>query len=213
MKKILIATTNPGKVHSAKKILAQLGWEGLSFEDLNLNLLEPDETKATAEEIAVEKAIGYAKQVHDLPLLARDDTIKLIGVDEEDDPKNRNKEFIAQRMGEYTVENGEKVFSDIAKKYGGEVPFVFDYGYAVAWWDDGGLKTMSGLAQKEAKLVAKPSPQKVPGFCFASVCQVEVNGEWKYDSELIEDESFSVYWAGQKRVISELLNKMEGNDE
>ena len=61
MKKILIATTNPGKVMTAKKILEKLGFEGVSFEDLGIELEEPEETKATAEEIAKEKAVGYAK--------------------------------------------------------------------------------------------------------------------------------------------------------
>lgn len=96
MKQILIATTNPGKIMTAKKILASLGYEGLSFSDLNLTLNEPEETKLTAEEIAVEKALGYARQFKKLPVLARDDTSTLIGVNEEDNPKNHNKEFIAR---------------------------------------------------------------------------------------------------------------------
>ena len=74
MKQILIATTNAGKIMTAKKILAKLGYEGLSFADLGLNLEEPEETKLTAEEIATEKALGYARQFRDLPVLARDDT-------------------------------------------------------------------------------------------------------------------------------------------
>ena len=44
MKQILIATTNPGKIMTVKKILAKLGYEGLSFADLGLELEEPDET-------------------------------------------------------------------------------------------------------------------------------------------------------------------------
>ncbi|MBR6532304.1 hypothetical protein IKT64_00825 [Candidatus Saccharibacteria bacterium] len=61
MKQILIATTNPGKIMTAKKILGRLGYEGLSFADLNLRPDEPDETQTTAEKIAAEKALGYAK--------------------------------------------------------------------------------------------------------------------------------------------------------
>ena len=91
VKKILIATTNPGKIMTAKRILTKLGYEGLSFADLDLKLEEPEETKLTAEEIAVEKALGYAKQFKDFPVLARDDTNVLVGVSEEHDPKNHNK--------------------------------------------------------------------------------------------------------------------------
>ncbi|MDO4870746.1 MAG: non-canonical purine NTP pyrophosphatase [Candidatus Saccharibacteria bacterium] len=110
MKQILIATTNPGKIITAKKILYKLGYEGLSFADLNLKLEEPEETKTTAQEIAEEKALAYARQFKDLPILARDDTNTLVGVAEEDDPKNHNKQFVAKIVGEYSNENSEKVF-------------------------------------------------------------------------------------------------------
>ena len=189
MKQILIATTNPGKIMTAKKILAKLGYEGLSFADLGLELKEPDETRLTAEDIAAEKALGYAKQFKDLPVLARDDTNVLVGVAEEDDPKNHNKEFVARRMGEYTDENGEKVFAEIAHKYGGEVPTRFDWGYALAWHEGGEIKV------------------KVPGFCFAPILKVLIDGEWKYDSELSDEDSWKAYWDIQAETIKSLLDQ------
>lgn len=212
MKKVLIATTNPGKIVTAKKILARLGYEGLSFVDLNLNLREPEETKLTAEEIAVEKALGYAKQFKNFPVLARDDTNVLLGVAEEDDPKNHNKEFVARRMGKYTDENGEKVFSEIAHKYGGELPVQFDWGYALAWYEGDEIKVVSALATtgvEKTKIVDKISPNKVPGFCFASVMQVLIDGEWKYDSELSDEDSWKAYWNIQAEAIRSLLNQCD----
>ena len=197
---------------TAKKILAKLGYEGLSFADLNLHLEEPDETMETAEEIAAEKALGYAKQFADFPVLARDDTNTLVGVDEEDDPKNHNKEFVAKRMGEYTDANGEKVFSEVAHKYGGEVPTYFDWGYALAWHENGEIKVVSGLAStdaKHAKIVEQPSSKKVPGFCFASVMQVLIGDEWKYDTELTEEESWEAYWNVQAEVIGNLIGQCD----
>ena len=180
MKQILIATTNPGKIMTAKKILKKLGYEGVSFEDLGVSLEEPEETKATAEEIAVEKALGYAKQFRDLPILARDDTNFLVGVSEEDDPKNHSKEFIAKRAGEYSDENGVKVFSELAGKYGGEIPFRFDWGYALAWYEGDEIKIVSGLATidvEKTKIVSEVSPMRIPGFCLASVMQVLIDGK------------------------------------
>ena len=211
MKKILIATTNPGKVMTAKKILEKLGYEGVSFEDLSIELEEPEETKATAEEIAKEKAVGYAKQFKDFPVLARDDTNLLIGVDEEDDPKNHNKAFVAKRAGSYSDENGEKVFAEVAHKYGGEVPMHFDWGYALAWYDGEELKVASALATTDPtrmKIVDKISPKKVPGFCFAPVMQVLVNGEWKYDSELSEEDNWEAYWNVQAEAIRSLIEEV-----
>ena len=211
MRQILIATTNPGKIMTIKKILAKLGYEGVSFVDLGLDLKEPEETKLTAEEIATEKALGYAKQYRDLPVLARDDTNVLVGVAEEDDPKNHNKEFVARKMGKYTDENGEKVFAEIAHRYGGELPTRFDWGYALAWYDGDEIRVTSALATtgiEKTKIVDKASPKKIPGFCFAPILQVLVDGEWKYDSELSEEESWQAYWNIQAEAIKNLLKEL-----
>ncbi len=196
---------------TAKKILANLGYEGLSFADLGLNLEEPEETKQTAEKIAVEKALGYARQYKDLPVLARDDTNVLVGVSEEDDPKNHNKEFVKQRMGEYTDENGEKVFAGIAHKYGGELPVRFDWGYALAWHDGDEVKVVSVLATtgtEKTRIVDRASRKKIPGFCFAPILQVLIDGKWKYDSELSDEESWKAYWSIQAEAIKSLVEKL-----
>ena len=212
MKQILIATTNPGKIMTAKKILAKLGYEGVSFADLNLELKEPEETRLTAEEIAAEKALGYVKQFEKIPVLARDDTNVLVGVEEEDDPKNHNKEFVARRMGKYTDENGEKVFAEIAHKYGGEIPTQFDWGYALAWHDGDKIKVVSALATtgtERTKIVDQISPKKIPGFCFAPVLKVLVDGEWKYDSELSDEDSWKAYWDIQAEAIKDLIDQCD----
>ncbi len=212
MKQILIATTNPGKIYATKKILERLGYEGLSFADLNLDLEEPDETKATAEEIAAEKALGYAKQYADLPILARDDTNTLVGVDEEDDPKNHNKAFVAARKGEYTDDNGSEVFAEIAHKYGGSIPCRFDWGYGLAWHDGDEIKVVHGLAftdPSKIKLVDKISPKRVPGFCFSPVMQANIDGEWKYDSEFTDEDNWKAYWNVQAETIKSLLDQLE----
>ena len=210
MKQILIATTNPGKIMTIKKILSKLGYEGLSLVDLGLSLQEPDETKPTAEEIAAEKALGYAMQFRDLPVLARDDTNSLVGVDREDDPQNHNKEFITRRMGEYSDANGEKVFAEIAHKYGGELPMRFDWGYALAWHEGGEIKVVSALATSgidKTKIVDKISPSKVPGFCLAPVLKVLVDGDWTYDSELSDQDTWKAYWNIQAKAIKDLADK------
>lgn len=211
MKQILIATTNPAKIITIKKILAKLGFEGLSFDDLNLHLEEPEETKLTAEEIAAEKALSYAKQFADLPVLARDDTNTLVGVSDEDDPKNHNKAFVASRCGGvYTDELGVKVLSEIAHKYGGEIKTGFDWGYALAWRENGEVKVVSGLAStgtEKTKIVDTPSPVRVPGFCFSPICQVLIDGEWKYDSEFTEEDSWKAYWNVQAETIKKLLEQ------
>lgn len=211
-KQLLIATTNPAKIKTLKIILDRLGYEALSFADLGVKLEEPAETEATAEKIAAEKALGYAKQYSDLPVLARDDTTALIGVNEEDDPKNHNKEFVARRKGEYSDANGELVFSEIARKYGGEIPVRFDWGYALAWHQGDEIKVVSATASNEVekvKLVDEISSTKFPGFCFSSVLKVKTRDGWKFDSELSEDDSWDAYWSCQKDTIESLTIQYE----
>lgn len=211
MKQILIATTNPGKIAATKQILAKLGYEGLSFADLNLQLKEPDETMLTAEEIAAEKALGYAKQFSDMPVLSRDDTNELIGVDDEDDPKNHNKAFVARRKGVYTDDNGSELLAEIAHKYGGSIPCRFVWGYGLAWHDGNKIKVVHGTAQTNINdiiIVDKISPKRVPGFCFAPVMKVKIGDEWKYDSELSPDDNWEAYWNIQAATIKELLDQL-----
>ncbi|MDR0957048.1 MAG: hypothetical protein LBM09_00510 [Candidatus Nomurabacteria bacterium] len=207
MQQILIATTSAGKIRSAKAQLSKLGLEGLSFADLNLHLAEPDETADTAENIAREKAIGYAKQFHDLPVLARDDVSFLRGVTDEDDLKNHNKEFVVRKMGEYSDANGEKVFADLARKYGGTIPLEFHWGYALAWRKNDKNNVVSDTAIKEFRLIDKPSPVKAAGFSFAAISQVKLNGVWRYDTELTEDETWQAYWNLQMETIEKLLQR------
>ena len=211
-KQLLIATTNPAKIKTLKIILDKLNYDALSFADLGIKLEEPAETKITAEEIAIEKALNYAKQYTDLPVLARDDTTTLVGVDEEDDPKNHNKEFVAKRRGEYSDKNGELVFSEIAHKYGGEIPVRFDWGYALAWHQGDEIKVVSATASNEiekVRLVDEISATKVPGFCFSSILKVKTKDGWKFDSELSEDDSWDAYWGCQKDALESLLTKYE----
>lgn len=214
MKQILIATTNPGKIMTAKKILGRLGYEGLSFADLNLHPDEPDETQTTAEKIAAEKALGYAKQIKDLPVLTRDDTNVLIGVDEEDDPKNHNKAFVEKRAGKYTDENGAKVFAEVARKYGGEIPTQFNWGYALGWHKGDEIKVVSTIVSTDPariKIVDQICDKKVPGFCFAPVMKVRINDEWKFDPELTDDEQWTAYWKFQADGIKSLLDQYEAD--
>lgn len=212
MKQILIATTNPGKIAATKQILAKLGYEGLSFADLGLELEEPDETQLTAEEIATEKALGYAKQYKDMPVLARDDTNELVGVDEEDDPKNHNKAFVARRKGKYTDDLGSELLAEIAHKYGGEIPCRFVWGYGLAWHDGDEIKVVHATAQTDMadiKIVDKISPKKVPGFCFSPVMQVKIGDEWKFDSELDPEDNWEAYWNIQAETIKGLLDQLK----
>ena len=112
--------------------------------------------------------------------------------------------------GEYSDELGVKVFADLAHKYGGEISAGFDWGYALAWRENGELKVVSGLASTgtdKTKIVDTPSPVRVPGFCFSPIFKVLIDGEWKYDSEFSEEDSWKAYWNIQAETISKLISE------
>lgn len=53
----------------------------------------------------------------------------------------------------------------------------------------------------------KISPKKVPGFCFAPILKVLIDGEWKYDSELSDEDSWKAYWDIQAVAIRDLIDR------
>lgn len=59
---IVLATGNPKKVVELREIMAPINVEIISLTDLDLDLVEPEETGATFEENARLKALGYAEQ-------------------------------------------------------------------------------------------------------------------------------------------------------
>ena len=122
MKQILIATTNPGKIMTIKKILNKLGYEGLSFADLNLNLEEPAETKTTAEEIAAEKI--KEQQEADQKELAELRAYKKSGEISKRLAKEGLPDFFKNDTRLLNAEDGdlEKVVKDIKKEYDSYLP-------------------------------------------------------------------------------------------
>lgn len=90
MRDIVVATTNVNKVKRIQLLLKDLNYNVISLKEAGINLEnieEPKETKSTPVEIAMEKAIYYAKF---LPIntivLSQDDTIQFEGISPEDNP-------------------------------------------------------------------------------------------------------------------------------
>jgi XTP/dITP diphosphohydrolase len=78
MKKIVLASNNPGKLREFRALLAPLGWEVIPQSDLGVS--EADEPHCTFVENALAKA-RHASQVTDLPALADDSGICVDALD------------------------------------------------------------------------------------------------------------------------------------
>ena len=79
IKKLLVATNNPGKLAEVRGMLAGLPMELLSLEDYD-QLREVNETGSSFEENARLKATGYAVQTG-LPALADDSGLEVVSLD------------------------------------------------------------------------------------------------------------------------------------
>jgi len=79
MRKLLVATTNPGKLREIREILADVPYELVTLERYP-NLAEPEETGATFAENARLKALYYHEQTG-LPAVADDSGIEIDALD------------------------------------------------------------------------------------------------------------------------------------
>lgn len=71
--KIVLATHNKGKIREFREALAEIGWEAEPISEV-ADLPDPDETGATFEENALQKARYYSAAIH-APVLSDDSGI------------------------------------------------------------------------------------------------------------------------------------------
>lgn len=194
MKKIIVATTNINKVERIKNLLKKQNYEILSLKEMRLeNIPEPEEKANTPVKIAVEKAMHYIDYVPEgTIILTQDDTIKLEGISEEDDPKLSIKGPVRKKYGEFTDELGAKYYTELAKKYGGSIPITFNYGHAIAIQKEKGRNTINiaGSSSKiQARLVDRIHKlETVPGYFLSAIIEVNKDGKWVPHNSLSEDE-------------------------
>ena len=207
-RKLVIATTNKNKVEKIKNILKETNFEVVSISDIiKYDIKEPLETAENGVDNAIEKAIYYVNYFpRDTIVLAQDDTIELIGVDLEDDPKGHIKRPVVDKYGEFTDENAAKYYSDLAKKYGGSIPMNFKYGHAVALTsttDRYRKKVLSAESKLEARLVDKIYKlEKRPGYFLSALIEVKVNNEWVPYNDLSDEKLIDLDIDLKKSIIS-----------
>lgn len=183
MKRVIIATTNENKVERIKKLLKGLDYEILSLKNIKSNIPEPEEKANSPEGIAIEKALHYVEYFpEDTLVLTQDDTIKLEGLKEEDDPKLSIKNPVRKKYGEFTDKLAAEYYSELAAKYGGTIPMTFNYGHAVAIKTKENrniIKVIGASSKLEVRLVDKIHKlETVPGYFLAALMEANVNGKW-----------------------------------
>lgn len=214
MKKIVIATTNKNKVKRIKDLFKDEKYEFLSLEDLNIkDLGDPEETASTPVGIAMEKAKYYVDRLPEgYIILTQDDTLSFEGVNEEDNPGLHIKKPVIDKYGAFSDNNAADYYTSLAKKYGGSIPVLFNYGHAVATksTDEREIVKVIGSSSKvEMKLVDKVNKlETVPGYFLSACTEVKLNGKWIPFNDLTDQEKVKVDEDVYKS-ISNLLKNIE----
>lgn len=206
--KLVITTTNKNKVERIKKLLKKTNFEVVGLSDIVKGKIdEPKETAENGVDNAIEKAIYYVNYLpEDTVVLSQDDTIELIGVHEEDEPKGHIKGPVIKKYGKFTDELAAKYYSELADKYGGTIPIVFKYGHAVAiieTTDRMRKRVLSAESKLEARLVNKIYKlNECPGYFLASLMEVKIDNEWIPYNDLTDDQLIDLDIDLKRSIIS-----------
>ena len=201
--KILFATTNKNKISRIKKLFKDSDLNLISLNDLDYEIQEPEETGKNGLENSIIKAEYYYKSLKvKIPVLAQDDTIFLSEVSEEDNPKKDIKLPVIKKFSEFTDENAYIYYSDLIKKYNKEyLDIKFIYGHAICNGNilEGSESSISGRLYSEINSI------RTPGYFLSDMFKLNINGFWKYYSNLNEEELIEQD-INIKKSVSGLLN-------
>ena len=160
--KVLIATTNLGKVKIYKQAFDEFGIEVCSLRDFNIDI-SVEENGSTVIENAVIKAKAYANLTH-LPVLANDSGLIIEKFAKEDQPgllvrRHNGKELTDQELIDLYIQKLNKV--------GGESPAYYNVGLAIVD-QNGNLYTREFKPKRY--FVNKPSKTIIKGIPLSSLC-------------------------------------------
>lgn len=160
--KVLIATTNLGKVQIYKQAFDELGIEVCSLNDLKLNI-DVEENGSTVIENAIIKARAY-HQTTGLAVLANDSGLIIDKFAKEDQPGLLVRRYNGKELTDEQLLN---VYIEKLNQVGGESSGHYNVGLAI-------IDTNGKLHTKEFKpqryFVNKPSKILIKGIPLSSLC-------------------------------------------
>ena len=195
MNKLLIATTNPGKLAELRRFLADVPIELVSLRDVGITDF-PEETGATFEENAILKASYYAKESN-LPTLADDGGFEIDALGGEPGVKShrwidKTRESTDDELIAYTI---ERMSSVLEGARGAQLRLVLALVLL-----DGQVHTAEASVRGVVPLI--PTGNRSEGFPFRSLLFLpEINKYYNHD-ELSEAEND--LYNHRKRALEQL---------
>lgn len=202
MRKLLIATRNPGKFKEIKHFLSDLTLRIVSLKDLKITEGVVEDGK-TFEENAIKKALFYAKKSN-LPTIADDGGIEIDTLGGE--PGTKSNRWIMGRKSSdeelitYTL---KKLKGVPLKKRGAQLRVVLALAFP-----NGQVFTSEG---KIRGIIAKvPSINRFPGYPFRSLLFIPKLNKFYNQKDLTEEEDRKYNHRGKaikklKRIIKEKI--------
>lgn len=195
MKKLLIATTNPGKLAEIRRFLADLPIELVSLQDIGITE-SVEETGATFEENAILKSSYYAKK-SGLPALADDGGFEIDALGGE--PGVRSHRWIdptRESGDEELIAYAFERMKDVPQgKRGAQLRLVL-----ALTFPDGKVHTVTDAARGVVPF--EPSHERVAGFPYRSILYIPQIGKF-YNHDLLTPEETEKY-NHRKRALDKL---------
>ena len=195
MYKLLIATTNPGKLNEIKRFLSDLPIELVSLKDVGVTDIV-EETGKTFEENAILKAKFYA-QKSGLPTLADDGGFEIDALGGEPGVRSHrwihgDREDTDEELIAYTF---EKTKGLPRAKRGAQLRAVL-----ALVLPNGEIHTVTDATT--GIIPDKPSDERVPGFPYRSILFIPQIGKY-YNHDLLTPEEMDTY-NHRKRALDRL---------
>ena len=197
--KLFYATNNKSKLHNMRFRLQNYPIEILCPDDLNLHI-EVEEDGSTAVENALHKASEYFKKVQ-LPTIAGDSGVVLIGVAEEEQPG-----LLVRRVNGKVLTDDEMIdyYAGLARKTG--KPCTLQYVTGIALITAEGVKTME-LLDRPLQLCAEPNQNRKHKGNPLDVVTKTADG--RYFNDLSDEERIIYDQQGEQQftefVVSNLM--------
>lgn len=177
--KVLIATTNPGKISIYSTIFEKLGIEWCSLKDFD-NLGEVEETGETPRENSIIKAVAYNKITH-LPVIANDSGLIVKKFAPDDQPGVFVRRYEGAELSDQQMID---IFSQKLCQVGGKSKSYFDVSLTII--DENG-KLFNKSFKSKRLMVSSPSKVVVKGLPLRSLDYSKKHK--KYMSEMTPEEA------------------------
>lgn len=195
MKKLLVATQNPGKVLEYKELLKDLPLEVITLQDIGIDQEAPEDAP-TFEENAIEKVNFYSKFV-DYPTIAEDSGLEIDSLDGEPGVKSRRWPGHRATDDELVKLILEKMNGVPAEKRGAQFRVVMALKIP-------GKDVVTAEGTMRGVITDKAVETVITGFPFRSVFMVKETGRILGEMTMNEEAKIG----HRKKALEKLLPKL-----